>query len=45
MSKILIALLLLSFTACGVILHVEKVTLGVGTTESIKNVSEVAKNK
>jgi hypothetical protein len=43
--KVIIALLLLSLTGCGVVFHAEKVTFGIATdNEGLAHVSEVAKS-
>jgi hypothetical protein len=42
--KLLLAILLLSMTGCGLIFHAEKVTFGFGDNEGLKSVSEVTKS-
>lgn len=43
--KLLLAILLLSMTGCGLIFHAEKVTFGFGDNEGLKDVAAVAQQR
>lgn len=43
--RIILALILLSMTGCGLLFHAEKVTFGFGDKEGLKDVSAVAQQR